>query len=118
MRKEDEIVARLVAWFDSRLGLSHPMLRPVPEYAVNPFYWLGALTVVAFVIQGVTGVLMMLYYVPSPIQAFQSTQYIFQKVYYGRFLESVHLVHCVCDDYAGFHAYDAWVFRFGSQEAS
>jgi len=67
------------------------MLRPVPEYAVNPFYWLGALTVVAFVIQGVTGVLMMLYYVPSPIQAFQSTQYIFQKVYYGRFLESVHL---------------------------
>ncbi len=91
MRKEDEIVARLVAWFDSRLGLSHPMLRPVPEYAVNPFYWLGALTVVAFVIQGVTGVLMMLYYVPSPIQAFQSTQYIFQKVYYGRFLESVHL---------------------------
>jgi len=91
VRKEDEIVARLVAWFDSRLGLSHPMLRPVPEYAVNPFYWLGALTVVAFVIQGVTGVLMMLYYVPSPIQAFQSTQYIFQKVYYGRFLESVHL---------------------------
>ena len=91
MRKEDEIIARLVAWFDSRLGLSHPMLRPVPEYAVNPFYWLGALTVVAFVIQGVTGMLMMLYYVPSPIQAFQSTQYIFQQVYYGRFLESVHL---------------------------
>ncbi len=91
MRKEDEIIARLVAWFDSRLGLSHPMLRPVPEYAVNPFYWLGALTVVAFVIQGVTGMLMMLFYVPSPIQAFQSTQYIFQHVYYGRFLESVHL---------------------------
>ena len=91
MRKEDEIIASLVAWFDSRLGLSQSMLRPVPEYAVNPFYWLGALAVVAFVIQGVTGVLMMLYYVPSPAQAFQSTQYIFQQVYYGRFLESVHL---------------------------
>jgi len=91
VRKEDELVARVVAWLDSRLGLSHPVLRPVPEYSVNPFYWIGSLAVVAFVIQGVTGMLMMLYYVPSPVQAFQSTQYIFQQVSYGRFLESVHL---------------------------
>ena len=35
--------------------------------------------------------LMMLYYVPSPVDAFRSTQYIFQTVYYGRFLETVHL---------------------------
>jgi quinol-cytochrome oxidoreductase complex cytochrome b subunit len=91
VRKEDELVARVVAWLDSRLGLSHPVLNPVPEYAVNPFYWIGSLAVVAFVIQGVTGMLMMLYYVPSPVQAFQSTQFIFQRVSYGRFLESVHL---------------------------
>jgi quinol-cytochrome oxidoreductase complex cytochrome b subunit len=52
---------------------------------------LGALTVVAFLIQGVTGMIMMLYYVPSPTDAFQTTQYIFQTVYYGRFLETVHL---------------------------
>jgi quinol-cytochrome oxidoreductase complex cytochrome b subunit len=58
---------------------------------MNPFYWLGALTVVAFLIQGVSGVIMMLYYVPSPSAAFSSTQYIFQTVYFGRFLETVHL---------------------------
>lgn len=67
------------------------MLRPAPQYAVNPFYWLGALAVVAFVIQGVTGIIMMLYYVPSPAQAYSSTQFIFQSVSYGRFLETVHL---------------------------
>ena len=67
------------------------MLRPVPEYAINPFYWLGALAVVAFVIQGVTGVIMMLYYIPSPTQAYATTQFIFQNVSYGRFLETVHL---------------------------
>jgi quinol-cytochrome oxidoreductase complex cytochrome b subunit len=67
------------------------MLKPAPRYSINPFYWLGALTVVAFVIQGVTGVIMMLYYVPSPTQAYSSTLYIFQNVYYGRFLETVHL---------------------------
>jgi quinol-cytochrome oxidoreductase complex cytochrome b subunit len=81
----------LVEWLNTRLGLSYPLLRPVPNYAINPFYWLGALTVVAFVIQGLTGVIMMLYYVPSPAQAFSSTQYVFQNVFYGRFLETVHL---------------------------
>ena len=82
---------RLVRWFDSRLGLSYPLLRPVPQYSINPFYWLGALTVVAFVIQGITGVIMMLYYVPSPTQAWSSTSFIFQNVSYGRFLETIHL---------------------------
>ena len=93
------LVARLAGWFDSRLGLSHPFLRPAPSYAISPFYWLGALAVVAFVIQAVTGMLMMLYYVPDPSpvagstvpQAYASTQYIFQNVSYGRFLETVHL---------------------------
>jgi len=83
--------ARLADWFDARLGLTYPLLRPAPRYSINPFYWLGALTVVAFLIQGVTGIMMMLYYVPSPTDAFSSTQYIFQSVYYGRFLQTVHL---------------------------
>jgi quinol-cytochrome oxidoreductase complex cytochrome b subunit len=82
---------RLAGWFDSRLGLSYPMLRPVPQYALNPFYWLGALAVVAFVIQGVTGMILMLYYIPSPTQAYSSTLYIFQNVFNGRFLETIHL---------------------------
>jgi len=84
-------LSKLVNWVDSRLGLSRPLLRPVPAFAINPLYWLGALTVVAFLIQGITGVIMMLYYVPSPAQAYSSTQYVFQSVYYGRFLETIHL---------------------------
>src|SRR5579872_3150421 len=84
-------IARLASWFDSRLGLSYPFLRSAPAYSINPFYWLGALTVVAFVIQGITGIIMMLYYIPDPTTAYSSTQYIFQNVSYGRFLETVHL---------------------------
>jgi quinol-cytochrome oxidoreductase complex cytochrome b subunit len=49
------------------------------------------MAVTAFVIQGITGVILMLYYVPSPAQAYSSTQYIFNTVPYGRFLETVHL---------------------------
>lgn len=84
-------VGRIARWFDARLGLSHEFLRPAPQYAINPFYWLGALAVVAFVIQAVSGMLMMLYYVPDPSDAYQSTQFIFQSVSYGGFLETVHL---------------------------
>ena len=91
MSGKEGMLERVAGWFDSRLGLSYPLLRPVPKYALNPFYWLGALTVVAFVIQGVTGIIMMLYYVPDPTQAYSSTQYIFQNVYNGRFLETIHL---------------------------
>jgi len=89
--EHDGTVGRVARWFDARLGLSHEFLRPAPQYAINPFYWLGALAVVAFVIQSVSGMLMMLYYVPDPSQAYQSTQFIFQNVSYGTFLETVHL---------------------------
>lgn len=91
MSNKGDWAARLAGWLDSRLGLSAPLFRPVPEYALNPFYWLGALAVVAFVIQGVTGFILMLYYVPSPAQAYSSTVYIFENVSNGRFLETVHL---------------------------
>jgi quinol-cytochrome oxidoreductase complex cytochrome b subunit len=93
-KKEDnsnQPINRLVGWVDSRIGLSHEVLRPLPTYSLNPFYWLGALTVVAFLIQGITGVIMMLYYVPSPDSAYSSTLYIFQNVNYGTFLETIHL---------------------------
>lgn len=90
-KENPSTTVRFVRWFDARLGLSYSLLRPVPQYAVNPFYWLGGLAVVAFVIQGITGLIMMLYYVPTPTQAYASTQYIFQHVSYGRFLQTVHL---------------------------
>jgi len=87
----ERLLARTVHWFDKRLGLSYELLRPAPTYSVNPFYWLGALAVVAFAIQGVTGAILMIYYIPTPLQAYSSTLYIFQNVSYGRFLETVHL---------------------------
>jgi quinol-cytochrome oxidoreductase complex cytochrome b subunit len=89
--RSEERLTKLVQWFDSRLGLSYELLRPAPMYSVNPFYWLGALAVVAFAIQAVTGVMLLLYYIPTPTQAYSSTKFIFQSVSYGSFLETVHL---------------------------
>jgi quinol-cytochrome oxidoreductase complex cytochrome b subunit len=82
---------RLANFVSSRTGATYPLLRPVPEFSLNPFYWLGALSVVAFIIQGVTGLIMALYYVPTPDSAYTTTQYIFKSVYFGQFLETIHL---------------------------
>jgi ubiquinol-cytochrome c reductase cytochrome b subunit len=84
-------VARLARFLTSRTGMTAPILRPAPEYSLNPFYWLGALTVIAFIIQGVTGIVMLFYYTPSADAAYTSTQYIFKSVYFGQFLETIHL---------------------------
>lgn len=87
----DGPVVRFVKWIDSRLGLNYQLLRPVPQYSINPFYWIGALTMVAFTIQAVTGILLLIWYVPDPSTAYASTLYVFNNVNYGRFLETVHL---------------------------
>jgi quinol-cytochrome oxidoreductase complex cytochrome b subunit len=82
---------KFVEWVKSRFGLRTNALRPVPEYSMNPFYWLGALTVIAFGLQVFTGLLMMIYYVPTVDQAYSSTQFIFRNVPLGGLLETVHL---------------------------
>jgi ubiquinol-cytochrome c reductase cytochrome b subunit len=89
--KDNSWTARLGRYIESRTGMTAPIVRPAPLYSMNPFYWLGALSVVAFIIQGVTGIIMLFYYSPTPDTAYSSTQYIFQKVYFGQFLETVHL---------------------------
>jgi len=82
---------KFVEWVKSRFGLRANALRPVPEYSMNPFYWLGALTVIAFGLQVFTGLLMMIYYVPTVDQAYSSTQFIIRSVPLGWLLETVHL---------------------------
>jgi len=82
---------RFVEWVKDRFGLQTSVLRPVPQYSMNPLYWLGALTVIAFGIQVLTGLLMLIYYVPTTDQAYSSTLFIIKYVPLGWLLESVHL---------------------------
>jgi ubiquinol-cytochrome c reductase cytochrome b subunit len=80
----------IAAWFDSRIGIANTMLRPPPEYSLNPFYWLGGLMVMAFLIQGLTGALMLLYYVPTTTDAYPSTMYMLNSVPLGLIIQSIH----------------------------
>jgi quinol-cytochrome oxidoreductase complex cytochrome b subunit len=85
------IYDKIVDWFDVRLGFTKAPLKPIPDFALNPIYWLGLLMALTFGMQGATGMFMLLYYVPTPSEAYSSTTYIINSVPLGQLVETLHL---------------------------
>ena len=87
-------LASLYHWLDDRLSLSplkdlaeHKMV-PVHRYSV--FYYFGGMTLFFFMIQLLTGILLMLYYRPSANEAFESVEFIMTTVPFGWLIRSLH----------------------------
>ncbi len=86
-------------FIESRTHISKWPYRPQPEFSFNPSYWTGAFVAIAFILQVLTGLLLLFYYNPSvtaattgaPPQAWASTLYIIQTVPFGWLLLSSHL---------------------------
>jgi len=79
-------------WLDERLGLTAVyqvvMDRKVPN--VNWWYTLGSASLFLILVQVVTGIMLTVYYVPSPDQAYDSVQYIMNEVQFGWLIRGVH----------------------------
>jgi quinol-cytochrome oxidoreductase complex cytochrome b subunit len=79
-------------WLDQRVGWRSVwetiFIRKVPK--VNWFYTLGSATLFVGVNQFVTGILLTIYYVPTPNQAYDSVQYITTQVPAGWFIRGLH----------------------------
>ncbi len=82
---------KLVDWFDVKFGFAKTPLKPIPDFAMNPIYWLGLLLAVTFGLQAATGIFMLLYYVPTPTQAYSSTASVISSVPLGSLVETIHL---------------------------
>ncbi|HUJ84522.1 MAG TPA: cytochrome bc complex cytochrome b subunit [Candidatus Acidoferrales bacterium] len=82
---------KLVDWFDVKFGFAKTPLKPIPDFMMNPIYWLGLLLAVTFGLQALTGIFMLLYYVPTPSQAYSSTASIISSVPLGSLVETFHL---------------------------
>lgn len=84
----------LYDWLDRRLRVGH--LRALAEHKTVPihrysiFYYLGGMTLFFFIVQVVTGMLLMLYYRPSAEGAFESVEFIMTTVPFGWLLRSIH----------------------------
>jgi quinol-cytochrome oxidoreductase complex cytochrome b subunit len=83
---------KLFAWLDERAGLTtiwHTTLaRMVPK--TNWFYTFGSASLILAMLQGVTGMLLTLYYVPTPDHAYDSIQYIMNQVTFGWLIRGMH----------------------------
>jgi cytochrome b6 len=86
--------ARLAAWLEERVpvaplreNLSH---KTVPAHRYTVCYYLGSMTLFFFMVQVVTGILLMLYYRPSAGEAFESVEFLMTTVPFGWLIRSIH----------------------------
>jgi cytochrome b6 len=76
--------------FDVRIPLQVFLKKPVPKHAIRWYFCLGGITFSLFVIQGVTGILLSLYYKPTPQEAYDSILFIMNNVRFGWLIRSIH----------------------------
>jgi cytochrome b6 len=85
---------RLGAFFQQRLGLDSlaalAAKKHVPVHRTTLFYFLGGMALFLFGVQVATGILLSLYYKPSPDQAFESVRAIMTEVDFGWLFRSIH----------------------------
>ncbi len=83
----------ILNWLDDRLGWSQAIwpivTHPVPRN-VNWWYVFGSSTLVAFVVQIVTGVALAFTYVPAPNSAYESLQWITNEALLGSIVRGIH----------------------------
>jgi len=86
------MTVRVGDWFDERLGWRKAweaiFLRKIPK--VNWLYTLGSATLFVAVNQIVTGILLTVYYVPTPDHAYDSVQFITTQVTAGWLIRGLH----------------------------
>lgn len=84
----------LWGWFDERLGLAAirdlAMHKRVPVHRHSIWYYLGGMTLFCFLIQIVTGILLLVYYRPTAEAAFESVEFIMTEVPFGWLVRSIH----------------------------
>jgi cytochrome b6 len=82
------------SWLDARLPVSEARefaaKKTVPVHRYTVLYYLGGMTLFFFIVQVVTGILLMLYYRPSAKEAFESVEFIMTTVPFGWLIRSVH----------------------------
>lgn len=94
MQERKSLSVRAYDWLDDRFDLT-PIIEPfathpVPKHARTWPFCLGGLTFMFFTIQAITGVLLALYYKPTPDEAYTSVVFIMNQVRFGWLIRSLH----------------------------
>src|SRR5262245_49235282 len=86
-------VDALLDWLDSRTGWRtgrrHLLEEPIPA-GVGWWFVTGSVLLMLLAVQLITGVVLAMYYVPSPEHAYDSIRYIMERLTFGRILRGLH----------------------------
>src|SRR5512143_3229006 len=84
----------LHAWLDERLSIAalqeFATHKTVPVHRYAAIYYLGGMTLFFFLVQVLTGILLMIYYRPSAAEAYESVEFIMTTVSFGWLIRSIH----------------------------
>jgi cytochrome b6 len=91
----DSRVSDLTAWFQERFYVLVPVIdylkkKEVPKHRLSFWYYFGGLALFFFIIQIVTGLLLLQYYKPTEAEAFASFVFIQQQVPFGWLIRQIH----------------------------
>ena len=89
-----KILQSIYTYFDNIFKLSElikfAQKKKVPEHKHSFWYYFGGICLFLFIIQVLTGILLILYYTPSVDSAHESIGYIMSQVKFGWLIRSVH----------------------------
>jgi cytochrome b6 len=85
---------KLWLWLDERIGLKDieklARKKEIPVHRHSIWYYFGGMTLFLFIIQVLSGILLLLYYRPSATEAYESIQFLMTEVQFGWLVRSVH----------------------------
>ena len=88
------LLRKLYDWIDERVQLENLVhflgKKYVPIHRHSIWYYFGGVSLFLFIIQVLTGILLLLYYKSGEELAFESIQFIMSKVQFGWLIRSVH----------------------------
>ena len=85
---------KLWTWLDERIGLAEleklTKKKQVPVHRHGVWYYFGGMTLFLFVVQVISGILLLFYYRPSAEEAYESVQFLMAEVEFGWLIRSIH----------------------------
>ena len=88
------ISSKMYDWVDSRFKISalvdYMGTKVVPSHSHSIFYYLGGVSLFLFIVQVVTGILLLMYYRPGADSAYESVQFIMSSVAFGWLIRAIH----------------------------
>ncbi len=86
--------SQLYQWLDERFKLNamveYMKGKVVPVHSHSLFYYFGGISLFLFIVQVLTGILLLMYYRPGADSAFESVRFIISNVTFGWLIRSLH----------------------------